>query len=185
MNVLGRESDRLSTIGDGRDFITLTRRQARWSLFLSQFHYVIQHRPGKLGGKPDALSRRVDLVPEGKDNQERVLLSPEVFKVKAMRRGMTRVEGDEELVKEIRESRAWDEELVQAIECIKGGAPRALRKGLEEWNTEQGLVLFRRKVYVPKDLELRRRIVQLHHDTLPAGHPGRWKTYELVSRNYW
>src|SRR5882757_2524176 len=35
----------------------LTRRQARWSEFLSQFNMVICFRPGKLGAKPDALTR--------------------------------------------------------------------------------------------------------------------------------
>ena len=89
---------------------------------------------------------------------------------------MARVAGDRRLVKEIRESEAWDDELVEAIERLKEGAPRALSKGLEEWNTEDGLILYQGKVYVPKDEELRRRVVQLHHDTLPAGHPGRWKT---------
>jgi len=28
-------------------------------------------------------------------------------------------------------------------------------------------------------------VVSLCHDTKVAGHPGRWKTLELVSRNYW
>jgi len=38
-------------------------------------------------------------------------------------------------------------------------------------------VLFRGKVYMcQKDIQLRREIVQLHHDTPVAGHPGRWKT---------
>ena len=32
---------------------------------------------------------------------------------------------------------------------------------------------------------LRQKIVQIHYDLPSAGHPGRWKTYELVSRNYW
>ena len=41
------------------------------------------------------------------------------------------------------------------------------------------------KVYVPKDEELRAEIIQLHHDVLAAGHGGRWKTVELVTRNYW
>ena len=35
----------------------LTRRQARWSEFLSQFNLVVRFRPGKLGTKPDALTR--------------------------------------------------------------------------------------------------------------------------------
>lgn len=34
----------------------LNRRQARWSLFLSDFDYTLKHRPGKTAGKPDALS---------------------------------------------------------------------------------------------------------------------------------
>ena len=41
------------------------------------------------------------------------------------------------------------------------------------------------KVYVPKDKELRAEVIQLHHDVLVAGHRGRWKTVELVMRNYW
>jgi hypothetical protein len=48
-----------------------------------------------------------------------------------------------------------------------------------------GLLTFRGKIYVPNDRDLRRRIVAQHHDTAIAGHPGRWKTLELVSRNYW
>jgi hypothetical protein len=39
----------------------LTRRQARWSEFLSQFNLVIRFRPGRLGTKPDALTRRWDV----------------------------------------------------------------------------------------------------------------------------
>ena len=41
------------------------------------------------------------------------------------------------------------------------------------------------KVYVPKDEELRVEVIWLHHDVLAAGHGGRWKTVELVTRNYW
>jgi transposase InsO family protein len=59
------------------------------------------------------------------------------------------------------------------------------RQGGSDWSEEGGLLLFRGKIYVPMDLELRRRIVALHHDTPVAGHPGRWKTNELVARNFW
>jgi hypothetical protein len=34
----------------------LTRRQARWSEFLSQFNMVICFHPGHLGAKPDSLT---------------------------------------------------------------------------------------------------------------------------------
>jgi len=46
-------------------------------------------------------------------------------------------------------------------------------------------VLKEEKVYVPKNKELWIEIIQLHHDVLVVGHRGRWKTIELVTRNYW
>jgi len=46
-------------------------------------------------------------------------------------------------------------------------------------------VLKKGKVYVPKDEELRAEIIWWHHDVPVAGRGGRWKTVELVTRNYW
>jgi len=46
-------------------------------------------------------------------------------------------------------------------------------------------VLREEKVYVPKDEELRMEVIQLHHNVPVAGHGERWKTVELVTRNYW
>jgi len=46
------------------------------------------------------------------------------------------------------------------------------------------VVLKERRIYVPKG-ELRREIIQLHHNTPVGGHRERWKTMELVTRNYW
>ena len=40
-------------------------------------------------------------------------------------------------------------------------------------------------MYVPKDERLRTEIIQLHYDTPVAGHRGKWKITELVTRNYW
>jgi hypothetical protein len=42
----------------------LTHRQARWSEFLQGFSYEVRYRPGKQGGKPDALTRRSDVFPK-------------------------------------------------------------------------------------------------------------------------
>jgi RNase H-like domain found in reverse transcriptase/Integrase zinc binding domain len=43
----------------------LSRRQARWSTFLSRFNMVIRFCPGCLRTKPNALTRRPDLYPKG------------------------------------------------------------------------------------------------------------------------
>ena len=42
----------------------LSRRQAQCSEYLSQFNMVIRFRPGKLGTKPDVLTRRWDVYPK-------------------------------------------------------------------------------------------------------------------------
>ena len=41
------------------------------------------------------------------------------------------------------------------------------------------------RIYVPRDTTLRGDIVRAHHDTRIAGHPGQYKTFELITRNYW
>jgi len=54
-----------------------------------------------------------------------------------------------------------------------------------EWLEEDGVLQFRGKIYIPWNLDLRRQVVSLCHDTKVVGHPRCWKTLELVSRNYW
>jgi len=66
---------------------------------------------------------------------------------------------------------------------MKGEKKKSIRG--DKWIEEQGLILFRGKVYVLKDKELRKEIMCLHHNTSILGHPGCWKTLELVMRNYW
>jgi hypothetical protein len=51
-----------------------------------------------------------------------------------------------------------------------------------EWPESDGLLMFRGKIYVPKDRELRCHIVEQHHDMCIAGHAGHFKTLELISR---
>ena len=45
----------------------LTRRQARWSEFFSQFNLSICFCPGRLREKPDALTRHWDVYPKEGD----------------------------------------------------------------------------------------------------------------------
>ena len=43
-------------------------RQTRWSEYLSQFNLVIRFCPGRLGTKPDALTRQWNVYPKERDN---------------------------------------------------------------------------------------------------------------------
>ena len=54
----------------------------------------------------------------------------------------------------------------------------------EDWEVEDGLTTYRGCLYIPKDPQLRHNIVHSHHNSTTTGHPGHWKTLELLSRNY-
>lgn len=132
----------------------LTRRQARWSLFLSRFDFSLHHRPGKKSVKPDALSRRPDHKKGENDNENITLLKPSYFKIQALKQGHVHISGSEgDLLKSIREAKDLDEQVVKAVEELKQSPSKKIDG--QEWSMEQGLVLFRGKVYVPKDMELR------------------------------
>ncbi|KAH9275221.1 hypothetical protein BASA83_002451 [Batrachochytrium salamandrivorans] len=54
----------------------LTRRQARWSLELSEYDFTLTHRPGKLNGRADPLSCRHDYLSENDTSNFQRILDP-------------------------------------------------------------------------------------------------------------
>ena len=74
-----------------------------------------------------------------------------------MCQGHLLIDGSEKVtLSKIRQCTVMDEEVVKAVKEMKEG-----KKNIRgaEWVEEQGLILFRGKVYVPKDAELRAEIV--------------------------
>ena len=58
----------------------LNRRQARWSLYLSEFDVKLIHQPGSKMLQSDALSRQPDLIPtKDTDNEDMMLLLDNLF----------------------------------------------------------------------------------------------------------
>ena len=75
-----------------------------------------------------------------------------------------------------------EEVVVKAIQELKKSPAKSVK--LSEWSMENGLLYYRGKIYVPGP-DLHHKISALCHDSKLAGHLGRWKTLELISRNYW
>jgi hypothetical protein len=71
----------------------LNHRQARWSLYLSRFNFVMHHCPGKSMGKCNAILQWADHANGANNNCGAMLLRPEFFMVCALE-GIT-VEGAE------------------------------------------------------------------------------------------
>jgi len=120
------------------------------------------------------------------DNTNQVLLKPEFFAINALEATHELPINDELILREVKAALLLDEVTKDYKSLLKSG-PREFEKSLQDWNYENGLLLYKEKVYIPQSVDdtLRQQIVQMHHDLPSAGHPGRWKTYELVSRNYW
>jgi len=163
----------------------LNRRQARWSLYLARFDFALHHRPGKSMGKPDALSRRADHGTGSEDNSNITLLTPDLFAIRALE-GIEAVGEERDILRDVRRGTRdgeKEESIAKIVKELKETRTRSVRSA--EWSMSEEILYFRGKVYVPDCFDLRRRIVALCHDSRIAGHAGRWKTLELVSRNYW
>ena len=159
----------------------LNQRQAQWALYLSRFDFTLKHVPETRMGKADGLSRRPDWkVGVDRDNENQVFIKDNwVCKLQEVV-----IEGPEvDIIEKIRKARDNDEDIVRVVEEMKKAEVKELQGN--KWKIEGDLVLKERKVYVPKEEELRTEIIRLHHDVPVVGYGGRWKTVELVTRNYW
>ena len=142
---------------------------------------MLKHVPGTRMGKADRLSRRSDWkVGVEKDNENQVFIKDNW--ICSLQKVV--IEGSEVgILEKIKKAKSKDEDIVRVVEEMKKAKVRELQGN--EWQIEGNLVLKEGKMYVLRDEELKVEIIWLHHNVLAAGHGGRWKTVELVTRNYW
>jgi len=137
--------------------------------------------PGTKIGKANGLSRRSDWkIGVERDNEDQVFIKDNWI------RNLQEVviEGPEvDIIEKIKKARSRNEDVVRIVEEMKKAGVKELRG--EEWKVEGELVIKEGKIYILKDEELRAEIIRLHHDVPAVGYGGRWKTVELVTRNYW
>jgi hypothetical protein len=140
--------------------------------------------PGKQN-TADALSWHPDLK-EGiaTDNANRILLTPDKFHIQALQTTAIHMGINTELKQAIQEAIETDRLTGQKLKDILLNGPRDAAKGLQEWNLEDGLILYKGLVYAPNNKNLKCKVVQQYHDEL-MGHPGEWKTIELITRDFW
>ena len=79
----------------------LNRRQARWSLFLARFDFLLHHHPGKSMGKSNALSRRADHGTGSNDNSDITLLTPDFFTAHTLE-GVELIGEERDILKDVR-----------------------------------------------------------------------------------
>ncbi|KAG0153116.1 hypothetical protein PDIDSM_2075 [Penicillium digitatum] len=78
------------------------------------------------------------------------------------------------------------DKVVQSIlEALDKNASRHPEITLADCERRGNYLYYRNRLYVPDNDELKAEILRLCHDKPTVGHPGRSKTYELLSREYY
>jgi len=136
-------------------------------------------------GITDALSRCSNHGTGLEDNDNMVLLTLNFFAVRALE-GLEAAGEEQGILKDIRKGMQdgeKEEPVARAAKELQGSSARSVKS--VEWSLTNGLLYFWGKIYVPDTSNLHHQIIMLSHNSRLAGHSGRWKTLELVSRNYW
>ena len=120
--------------------------------------------------KADILSRLAQLESGERDNLQVTLLPERVFA-----KATVVFDPDPQNLDKVRSKHAKQDPSVT----------KALRGHLPGWRESGQIVTFQDRIYIPKDDALRGEVIRAHHDHPSAGHPGHYKTLELVSRNYY
>ena len=97
----------------------LNKRQARWTLYLSRFDFMLKHISGSRMGKADGLSRRLDWEIEvERDNEDKTLVKLEWLEIRKMEKVEVIVEGVD-LLEKVKQLKVKDDEVIKAVEEIK------------------------------------------------------------------
>jgi RNase H-like domain found in reverse transcriptase len=167
----------------------LSRRQARWSTFLSGFNMVIRFRPGRLGTKPDALTRWPDLCPKGEGKPYGTVNPQNCCPVFSSTQFSTSLQATamlpvalhgfitmniEELQKDI--LTACDTDPAVQSFCADPDNSKYLH-----WSVDDvGFVQINQWILVPESGDLQLRVLQSFHDHPVSGHFGVNKTLSVV-----
>ena len=168
----------------------LTRRQARWSEFLSQFNLVIRFCPGKLSAKPDTLTRRWDIYPkEGDSGYARV--NPQnlwpVFTQEQLSNSLcaTYLEFPVLRAVAIMDMETLHNNILSTLPSDPIAQVHLSDPPNSHWSVDEiGFLCLDGCVYVPDSDDLRLRVLQYRHDHPLSGHFGQNRTLELICCEY-
>ncbi|KAG3098892.1 hypothetical protein PI125_g15224 [Phytophthora idaei] len=163
----------------------ISQRMARWLSFFVEYDFRVEYKPGRLNVVADALSRRPDYAVKTAD---------------ANRIGVECASApSSSLIDDVTAEYASGADAKQSLSYASAPSDEARRKlaphlraRAHRYRVHEGLLLYSAvdddvtRIVVPNDYDLRMRIIYEYHDAPTAGHPGREKTYVLLTRDfYW
>ena len=156
----------------------LSRRQARWAEFLSEFWFKVVYRPGHLNSKEDVLSRRRDYtVKDGGEPIPKSLFKPGQWVVNFAHIAATKAfalpVGHENNLKA---AGKLDPNWIATLEAVRARS-ELVAPGFTE---KDRLLLFENRYVLPNDKTLKLAVLSAKHDSKVAGHFGQFKTLERI-----
>jgi len=110
----------------------LTRRQARWALFMTCFDFVLYHKLEKTMQAEDPLSRQADHeMGTDLDNTNQVLLKPEFFAINVLEATHETPINNRIILKEVKVALLSDKVTKDYKTLLKSG-PREFGKSLQD-----------------------------------------------------
>ena len=150
----------------------LSRRQARWMMFLQDFDLHFVHLPGSTMGPADALSHLPD--PDTSSDNIDVTVLPDDLFIHAI---------DITLVNKISSSLSSDPLVVSALQNLSVGSPLFPRSSLSDWRFSDSLLYFKNCLYIPA--AACHDLISSVHSSPTTGHSSFFRTYTLLSQDYW
>ncbi len=193
----------------------LSRRQVRWSEFLSRFNFKIVYRSNELNTRVNALTRRSEdlLLNEKNSHQEhqwQIVLKSKNLKIQVLINVLDDSNSEalessdsknESVIFEQSESSEkmsmneleeqlfaiyFNDEWVQiVITALRDDQQKLKEFSLAKCMLRSDRVYYRDRLLILEDEKLRLRLLQLSHDTSIANHSERVKIYEILSCHYY
>ncbi|WVZ90087.1 LOW QUALITY PROTEIN: hypothetical protein U9M48_036418 [Paspalum notatum var. saurae] len=159
----------------------LNMRQQRWLELIKDYELEIQYHPGKANVVADALSRRAHChVLEVRPTARVICCEIDEIEVITKQRAELYSLIIEPIIKEqIITAQKQDRGMVQ------------IREGIDEEKKacftldDQGVLWFKHHLVVPKDMELRKKILDEAHTSMFTLHSGSKKMYQDLKQKFW
>ena len=73
----------------------------------------------------------------------------------------------------------------KVLKALREGKTESKLLALRDCENQRGYLWYQGILYIPDHAPLKLRLIQNHHDAPAAGHPGRAKILELLTRSYY